>query len=286
MQSGNRFINYLKKHKVVLIGLILYVVAYMLNNIFPPFVNYGRNNSYMIEWEKEMASGGFLEDYIPEVLSGNHFIELFPLDILYFGVADMAAIVHYGIFIPAALVTYFSYLLQKILEKFMNPVSGKVEKVLTFHFYNNVMFYPLCFLMMFLQNNMYKAEDMLLDFLQGMNQNTVIKLIIGIVVIIVGVAFIIFFCVPMIVNILYFFGYLIVFDIFVDIIEAVDASVVGKYLGDNPGLHEFLSFLVAFIVIGLGNLLLEKILDVTQRFSILPAIKIVKRIRKHHEENE
>ena len=134
MQSNNRFVNYVKNHKVVMIGLLLYIVAYILNNIFPPFVDYNRNNSYVLNFQKEMASGGFLELYIPDVLPGNRFLALFPLDILYFGVADMAAVVHYGIFFPAGLITYFSYLLYKVLDRYMNPASGKLEKVLTFHF--------------------------------------------------------------------------------------------------------------------------------------------------------
>lgn len=288
MQNNNRFVDYIKEHKVVIIGLVLYITAYILNNIFPPFVDYGRDNTYLLEWEKEMASGGFLDAYIPEVLSGNRFISLFPLDILYFGVADMAAVVHYGIFMPAALITYFSYLLQKILEKVMNPASGKAEKALTMHLYNNVLFYPLSFLMIFFQNNMDIVEDKFLEFLEGMNQGVAIKLIIGIAIILMFVALLVFVLVPMIINILYFFGYLIVFDLFVDIIEAADVSVVGKFLGDIPLAHELLSFLIAFIIIGLGNLLLEKILDVAQNLSIWPARKIAKLIhnRRQRQRNQ
>lgn len=284
MQRGNRLVNYVKNHKVVMIGLLLYIVAYIMNNIFPPFVDYSRSNTYLLEWQKEMASGGFLDVYIPDVLPGNRLIDLFPLDILYFGIADMAAVVHYGIYIPAALITYFSYLLQKILEKAMNPASGKIEKILTIHFYNNVMFYPLSFLMIFLQNNMDTIEDKLLEFLERMNQNTAIELIVGIVIIIGFVALLVFLLVPMIVNIMYFFGYLLVFEIFVDIIELADVSLVENYLGHIPLVHELLSFLIAFIIIGMGNLLLEKILDVAQRFSILPARKIAKLIHKRHQQ--
>lgn len=280
MQNNtNRFVNFVKAHKLLMIGVGLYLVAYILNNIFPPFVDYGREG-YMLEWEKEQASGGFLDAYMPRILSENRFIQIFPLDILYFGVADMAAVVHYGIFLPAALITYFSFFLQKILDKYSEPGMGKAEQMLIAHCYNNVLFYPLSFLLIFLQELDGDTLRKVMEVLSGFNQNIVMKIvvsvifIIGIIVLMVGVI------VPMLVNILYFFGYLIVFDVFAAVIEFLDISVIGKHLGNMAFLHELLSFLAAFIIIAVGNLLLEKVLDIAQRISILPVRLVGRKIQK------
>ncbi len=279
MENENRLICFLKKHRILLIGFVLYVIAYNLNNIFPPFLDYNHYNN-MPDWAKEStkeyASGGFLSVYMPRIIEGNRFLKVFPLDFLYFGVADMAAVVHNSIYFPAALITYVIFVFQKGLDKVcaMTPDMKKSEKIVISHLFNNVVFYPLSFVLVWLQEISSDESYTLFTLLDGMNQNILLKLLASAIVIIVLLGMVIFCVLPMLINVLYFFGYLIVFDLFADMINYIDQMVLAKALESIPLLGEFLSFLVAIVIIGIGNLLLEKILEICQNISILPARKI------------
>ncbi len=279
MENENRLLIFWKKHRILFIGILLYIIAYNLNNIFPPFLDHDHYN-HLPDWAKEStkeyASGGFLSVYMPRILEENRFIQVFPLDFLFFGVADMAAVSHNGIFFPAALITYVFFVLQKGLDKLCDGVQDmrKGEKILIAHLFNNVVFYPLSFVLVWLQELASDESNTLFTLLDGMNQNIVLKVLAVVILVTVLLGMLVFCVLPMLINLLYFFGYLIVFDLFADLIHYIDQRVLATVLESLPLLREILSFLLAIVIIGMGNLLLEKILEICQNISILPARKI------------
>ncbi len=289
--NENRFVNFIKRHRILFIGIAVYIIFYILNNIFPPWIlmDYewlNQRSEWVIGFEKENASGGFLDAYIPDFLRQNRFIEIIPLDILYYGFADIAAAFHYGIYIPLAFITYIMLMLNKFLEKaymLIDYYPRGAERILNSYLYSNMLFYPLSFVMIYTQKLLEyffidnEFFEMLPTF-DGVPKPLLIIIFIIIVLLIISliIGFVLFLVFPMFINALFFFAYISIVNICADFIDYVNNMLFCKIPYEIVG--ELLAFLFAVIVLLAMNILLESLLEKIWHISLKPTLFIIHKI--------
>lgn len=294
--------NFIKRHKLLLISIIFFVVTYILNNIFPPWLSI---NDYLIDtdntnqiyieklWRKmriDYAAGGFMSVFDSNILSENRIFKVIPLDILYYGIADIAAAFYYSYYVLMALISYYVYFMKKLFEKLYKKYDiGTKEELFISYFFINAGFYPLCFVMKFI----YKLFEVIipsgnikLPYIHH-NSSPVIKIITTVIVItlfviiISAILFIIIgIVIPSVVNLIYFFLYTGAMGLAKRIIEFTDTSIIGKIFGNTLFPRELISALIGFITIILVNLLMEKVLEFAQEISIKPLLSTINVIKK------
>jgi hypothetical protein len=147
--------EFLNKHKLLLIGLVLYVVVYIVSKHYPVWVYHdgvriraitGTVETTVSLYETDEA----LDIYMPDILSGNRFMEKIPLDFLFYGIAELAVPVHTGAMFGLCVVTYGMLALGKLLE-LTKGEKGKFELWLLAYIYGNIIFYPLALVMKLLE---------------------------------------------------------------------------------------------------------------------------------------
>lgn len=293
--------NFIKRHKLLLISIIFFIVTYILNNIFPPWLSI---NDYSIDtditkqvyigklWRKmriDYAAGGFMDVFDSNILSENRIFKVIPLDILYYGVADIMAAFYYSYYVLMALISYYVYFMKKRFEKLFKKYDiGAKEGLFISYFFISAGFYPLCFVMKFLHklfeliipSGSIKLPDIY-------DSSAVFKIIAAVVVIallIIMISAILLIItgivIPSLVNLIYFALYTGVMGLAKRIIEFTDANIIGKIFGNTLFPREVISALIGFIIIILINLLMEKVLEFAQEISIKPLLSTIDMVKK------
>lgn len=269
--------EFLNKHKLLLIGLVLYVVVYIVSKHYPVWVYHdgvriraitGTVETTVSLYETDEA----LDIYMPDILSGNRFMEKIPLDFLFYGIAELAVPVHTGAMFGLCVVTYGMLALGKLLE-LTKGEKGKFELWLLAYIYGNIIFYPLAFVMKLLEPHATTLIDTL-GYAADRDMN------IGLKILLVAALFLSLFLLvfglflPSGANMFFFFIYLAALKPVKFIL-----SKVGGVL-DGSAVKEFIAMLIAVAVLLAFNLLAEKAMEKVQEYSIKPLIGAFKWIKK------
>lgn len=265
--------DFFKKHAILFIGIILYLIVYIISCKYDP-------------WEYRSKIGltttDIVELYTHEVLPDNSIIDKIPADILFYGVSEAAVLVENGVFSLLALITFgmvlMGYWVERTCEK--NDIK-KLEMIIIDHLYGNILLYVLSVIIAKIMDDSDFGLHTILEFLTPDNDKgaviTIIAFLAGLLVILL--TFVVVFL-PMLPVIVYFFGYLSLSDIVVDFIKYIDTSLVGGIFGETFFPREFLSFVAAFIILIVFNILLERIYAVMQKLSIYPAYRLLLLFRR------
>ena len=280
----SRIRDFWEKHRLLIIALVIYIIVYILNNAFPAWLEYEKIYSdglFGTRIERERASGGFLKMYVKDVLpESNVFARLIPLDFFYYGLADIAAAVHYEIYFPLGLVTYVSLLLDAVLKPLCGENMLPPERYVIHYLVGNAVFYPLSFLMILLQKTLGNAEAVYAHFFNDVIGGIpILRLIVGLTFIVVVLALTVYLALPMAVNCAYFFIYLIGLKLPLKFISLCDGWLQGDADTSNI-LIQFLVFLIAAIVLLLYNLLAEWILEKLQKLSLKPGVLLYHKLSR------
>jgi hypothetical protein len=267
--------EYLKKHYLLVIGIVLYFIVYVISANYDPW--FGDIRPGMIE-----NAGEVIDLYRSDALPDNTIMKLIPLDILCYGISDVAVLMHNGVMALFALIAVASYLLDYVLEKlFKKTKVSKPEQILTEYFYANILFYILSVIIAYIQKNSEFDPSMIFEWLtppQGAWKIVALLcLIVGIIILVLALLWIFL---PMIPCIAYFFVYFEIFDAVCRLIYFLDQSVFGKFFGEGIFPKEVLSFCTAFILIAVFNIVLEKLYTMLQRLSLRPAFWVLKLFKK------
>ena len=275
MQIG----KFLKKHRLLLIGIAVYIIVYIISSKYPPWLDMIPNYDKR-EWVQKarynLAAGGFLKPFTADVLPENTFAKKIPIDIFYYGLADIAALEYFDIFFPAALITYFSLLYNKIIVKFQDEGMKKSEKYVISYLYTNALFYPLAFVIKFLHRQLERLDSWY-SSTRFSDYGIVVDKCVGFITIIFVLILLIYFMIPTFMNYSYCFIYEIMTGLPVLIINRINEkseSLIGK----NVLPQEFFVFVFAVIILLTYNLLMERLLEFLQKISLIIPKKIHKRI--------
>jgi len=269
----NKKTEFFKKHAVLLIGIVLYLIVYIINCKYDP-------------WEYRskigLTTSDIVELYTHEVLPDNSLIEKFPADILFYGVADASVLVENGVFAVLALVTFGMVLMGYWVECFCDKNGiKKFEMIIIDHLYGNILLYILSVVIAKIMDNSDFGLHTILEFLTPENGSGIfigiLALIGGLLVIVLGFCFVML---PMLPVIIYFFGYLSLSDSVVNFINHLDASAFGSIFGETFFPREVLSFIAAFLILAVFNIILERIYSLMQKYSIYPAYMILRMFKR------
>lgn len=288
--------GFFMRHKVLFKGVVLYILGYILSNLLPPWVlldplmsivglkGYGG----VLDLLKDEAAGGFISDYMPDLLSDNHLFKIIPLDIVYYGFADIAAAVHYGAYIPLGLVTFATLRQDRKLEKKykdMEYYPDDIERRFNSYLYCNAMFYPLSIVIVafqgILEYVLFGADFVSLFVDSSFIPEAAIPFLSAIIiaaVLIFTVLYVLYFGLPIIINVLYFFLYGAVAFVVCNITELVYQLLLSWMPIDI--VRELLSFILAAAVLLKMNLLLEELLEKTWKIALIPSEFVTGLLRK------
>lgn len=278
-----RLWEFIKKHKLLFIGIVLYILMYIVSQNFNPWADDTEYKNWAGVSTKRIQTD-VLDTYISDLNIENRFLDKLPLSILYFGISDVAEAVHNNISVLFALITYSSLAMNFFFKKYYtnNEFIKMPERWAINHLYDNVLFYLLSILIKFLQPAVDKIADNAdkLFNLSSSGSNIAIKILVLVLFLLVLAIGLLGVFIPMLPSILYFFGYIIAFKYVKQLITFIDLKCFAKVFGDTLFPREFLSFVAAFLIVIAVNIILEQIYELIQRLSLKPAELTAKGIKK------
>ncbi|MDE5737956.1 MAG: hypothetical protein K2H93_06300, partial [Oscillospiraceae bacterium] len=230
-----------------------------------------------------VSEANVLKTYMPHLNITNRFFERIPLEILYFGIADIAEAIHDSVFLLIAPIIYSSFFLRFFLDKYYEKHKhiGRLEAKITNYVYDNIVFYLISIPINILKK-IDGADWLFLDNFDELlnaifNKNPVINVLIGILFIIV-IAFILLFAfLPMLAGNIYFFGYILMMGVMIKFIKFLNESIFSGMIEANSFCGELLVFIIAFALIFAVNLVADIIYELLQKISLLPARLVIKK---------
>lgn len=278
--------KFVKEHKLLVIGIVLYIVMYIFSQNFNPWQTESRKVRMFNGNEYLRPETDVLSIYMPSFAVENRILDKIPLSILYFGISDAAEAVNSGISVLFALITYSSVAMGYFMDRYYDGHSDikKPERWIIAHLYDNVLFYIVSIAIRLLQ----PVNDFVIDNIDNFfpwlddtfNGNTGLKLLGVVVLVITLAAVLLFVAVPMLPSVLYFFGYIAVLNLTQRLIETVDSEVFGKIFKNIPLPGEIFTFITAIVLIMVLNIITEQIYELIQGLSIKPAYLTVNGLKK------
>lgn len=273
--------KFIKEHKLLVIGLILYIIMYIFSQNFNPWQEKTEMKTFS-GMKYALNQPDAIDLYMPHLNVENRILDKIPLNILYFGVSDAAEAVHSGISVLFALITYSSVAMGFFMDRYYKKHNNikKPERWIIAHLYDNVLFYLVSIAIRFLQ----PVNDIIIDNIDNFfpwlsstfNGNAGLKLL-GVVVLILTLAVsLLLVLIPMLPSVLYFFGYIAALRGIHKIIEFAD----GKIFAGAVLPREICIFIIAVALIMVMNVIIEQIYEFIQDLSLKPAYLTAKGIKR------
>ena len=274
--------NFLKKHRLLIIGVLLYIIVYIIRDHFPVLMDSEAMHHDTSKWGLDIKRIYVYTDFLRPVSSGtqpeNRILKNLPVDFLYYGIADAASFIEYGVIFAMSIITYAAMLLDIGLKYLGIKEKPLGERYIISYLYGNVILYPVALLICFLEprivDGLYSAGK-----LGDIDMNILFKIIFLFLFFVIVVIFILGFLLPMLVNNIFFFLYFIGFDYVKAAIIAAD-RFLGNLLGKQSILHDMLSAFVFIVLVFVYNLIAETLLERCQKISVMPAARISNKLRK------
>ncbi len=278
MDKVKKFIN---EHKLLVIGLILYIIMYIFSQNFNPWQEKTEMKTFS-GMKYTLNQPDAIDLYMPNLNVENRILDKIPLNILYFGVSDAAEAVHSGISVLFALITYSSVAMGFFMDRYYKKHNNikKPERWIIAHLYDNVLFYLVSIAIRLLQ----PVNDIIIDNIDNFfpwlsntfDGNIGLKLL-GVVVLILTLAVsLLLVLIPMLPSVLYFFGYIVALKGIHKIIEFAD----GKLFSGAALPREIVIFIIAFVLIMVMNVIIEQIYEFIQDLSLKPVCLTAKGIKR------
>lgn len=280
----NECIDFLKKHRILLIGFVLYTIVFLLSCRFPQWLDYdayakiGSDNltthlprlaQLRKEQMMEEATGGYL-DLLSASLPHNRFLAVFPLNFLYVGIDEIAAAFNFNIGIVISLITYCALLIQWGLEKLYaatkEDLQAKEKSVILF-FISSAAIYPLCFLIRSLDRIDWFGWHN--HVLSGGNNALIL---LATLVIILGFVFL---GLPYILSFLHYFLYMFAFILLGAGIRFIDQKPLTAVFGSAQLPREIITFLLTIALTVIAAIQLEKLYQFGLKFALFPARLVI-----------
>ena len=262
---------WLKKHRLLIIAMILYVVVYFISAKYPAWREhyqvYKAVKGRMVDYYRDNDTAELLNIYLPHLLPNNRIIKKLPLDFLFYGIADIVAPVHFEVYYMAGLITYAVLLVDKVLKKLnKNNEAGKVEMFVVSYLIENVVFYPLAFAMRYFDPMLISAVDKV-----GMAGNgdisAAMKVVYFLMMFAIMLVLLIGFFLPSVVNIFSLFAYIIMLYPVRWMINTVTDPIM-KGLNNLAG--EIICAVIVIVLLLAYNLFFSFLLGKCQEVSIKP----------------
>lgn len=278
--------KFIKEHKLLVIGIVLYIVMYIFSQNFNPWQTESRKVKMFNGTEYSRPETDALSIYMPSFTVENRILDKIPLSILYFGISDAAEAVNSGISVLFALITYSSIAMGYFMDRYYDGHNDikKPERWIIAHLYDNVLFYIVSIAIRLLQ----PVNDLVIDNIDNFfpwlsdtfNGNTGLKLLGVVVLVVTLAAALLLVAVPMLPSVLYFFGYIAVLNLTQRLIGTVDSEVFGKIFKNILLPREIFTFITAVVLIMVLNVITEQIYELIQGLSLKPAYLTVKGLKK------
>lgn len=260
--------NFLRRHKILIIGAVLYIVSFIISCFWNPWDSFGHSYS-----DKEL-----MRIYnIYEVLPHNAIEKIIPLKVVYFGIFEYLRVLEYsehaggfGMFIVLSFFTY-TMLIKKVIFKKSNMEDMDYPltlKWLSGYMYGNV----ICFFTSVIISIFAGLFDNFVFGFIDENINTITSTL-HIILIIFAILFAALFALPAIPNGLFMWAYYLVFTRF----ACHWVNVLGGKFPDNI-FGDLIAYILAFVFIMLVNAVMEKFMEFLQSLSLLPAKFIFSKI--------
>lgn len=273
----NKASKFIISHKLLLIGLVLYLCMYAVSQYFDQWIS-GESFS-------GVAYNG-LDFYLPTLKVENRILDIIPLSILYFGIADITDVIHQDISLMFfVLVTFSCVAMNFFMKKYYetNNSISNYERWITAHLYDNVLFYVISVVMKFISK--YIDTISILDnFFPSIGKifGTSIgtKLFGTFVLLIIFFLTVILILIPLMPTFIYYVIYLIVLTVNLLVVQILDNVCFDKIFGDTFFPREVLTAVLALTLVMVMNILVERLYEKIQGLSMKPAYWTVNGIKK------
>lgn len=244
-----------EKHRFLIICAATYVIVFIVSCFYNP-------------WHYTT------ENYWLSVDIDNRFFDKIPLKFLGFGIADVSECVDNGVGILCGFIAYAAVLADYLIKKYYESKEDveKFEIFFSCYLCDNIIFYIMSILVKPFEN--VEMETAIFEFI-GMpfdifdSAIAIIPIIIWILVCLFIILPLFIFAVPpALVTYIYCFGYIVIYKLCTNLIEAINGKIMQN--GESLFLELIMFILTSLIIIAL-NLLLLKIFDIIRGWSLKPA---------------
>ena len=279
-----KIVKWAKKHKLLIIGIILYVAVYFISTKFPVWREkhyyYKALYGKMVERVNDNDTSDLIRLYMPNIIPDNIIIRKIPLEFLFYGIADIMAPIHFGVVFSVCLITYGVLLVDKILEKLKTDDIGKLEMLLIGYLFENVIFYPLAFGIRYMDDIFVKSVDRFGEMTNG-HHSTIMNFVFLICFLVIIAVMIFVLLLPSIVNLLSCVVYWLACVPVRWLIRGTD-HLMGKLLPNMAG--EIITAVITMVILLVFNILFCKLLEKCQMLSIKPLKWFFGKFRKNRTE--
>ena len=275
-----KIVNWAKKHKLLIIGIILYVAVYFISLKFPVWREkhyyYKALYGKMVEKVNDNDTSDLMRLYMPNIMPGNRILKFIPLEFLFYGIADIMAPIHFGVFFSVCLITYGVLLVDKLLEKFKTEDNGRFEMLVISYLFENVIFYPLAFGVRYMDDILRKSVDRFGEMTNGSHSTAMNFVFIICFLVIIAVLIFVFFL-PSVVNLFSCVVYWLGCRPLGWLLKGAD-SLMDKLLPNMAG--EIMTAVIALLLLLAFNMAFCKLLEKCQMLSIKPLRWLFGKFRK------
>lgn len=285
--------NFIKNHKLLLIGIAIYILVYFFYQLYNPWIDYSQIDSLTKIHQMnsaglpsdtyrdnriEYASGGFLSAYFSDILPDNKIASVIPINFFFFGIENIAlAINRDSVMVSMALIALLAYIVQLknfIFKKF-NLFENKTiaEKWTINYIYDNIVFYLAGFpaqIILLLKEPVGNT----LKNLSSLSPLLLILFLIGIAIYIIVVLL------PGIAGNIFYFLYILLLNAIIDLVNYIDADLLVKAFDKNSIPHHIIAFVIGVLIIFVANIVLENLLELLHHLTTKPLRWLIENIAK------
>lgn len=294
--------TFMKKHSILLVGIVIYLLAFVCSNIYNPWLEYSfaeqldyflhpqeygfsaadHDKKLMGLWMDSQDSGSVLGIYAPNFLSENQLVHKVPLHMFYFAMEDLAVALHNGAFFSLVIFT-FAYLLEKYLVTpiaVKSGVTNKTEKWVIGYLYSSFLIYLLSCLAGAIELTTTSFFEF--GWAPDLSGAPVALKIIGVIgMIFLLLAMIFYLALPALANgLFYFLVYSLGIRAGAGLIDLIDLHVLQTNFIENQILYDILGTILAILILVPLNFLMEFIQSKMQFLVSFPYLLTGKGIRK------
>ncbi len=294
--------TFMKKHSILLIGIVIYLLTFVISNIYNPWLEYSfaeqmdyflhpqdygfsavdQDKRFMGLWMDTQESGSILEVYAPNFLLENQLVHKVPLHIFYFAMEDLAVALHHGAFFSLVIFT-FAYLVEKYVVApiaVKSGVTNKAEHWAIGYLYSSCLIYIFSCLAGAIELTTTSFFEF--GWAPDLSGAPVAVKIIGVIgMILLLLAMIFYLALPALANgLFYFIVYSLGIRAGAGLIDHIDLHVLQVNFMENQLLYDILGTILAVLLLVPLNFLMEFIQTKMQFLVSFPYLLTGKGIRK------
>ena len=284
--------EFIRAHRILIIGIGLYISIFIVKLFFNP-IQYGYNpigpydyqtsEEYTINWL--VGDGGLLNE--------NKLSQLVPLDFLiefvFFGFFDLWSLMNASHienwFLFPCVLTWAWQIKGKIISIKTFKPAGRLEKMLTDHFYDG----PIIFILFTVMRFLMPLLSALVGKVSGFAETEIIVPIRIFLIVCALAGFIVslvFIFIPSMINGVFSFAWMWALGISEGIANLLNSTLLGENASNAFILLHVVSYIMGIAIIIGANILIERLFELIQSLMFRPVDWIIKKVVKSNKRKQ